>query len=49
VLSFFDGLEFVEPGLVPARQWRPDSVTTVGTSGAARWMLGGVGRTRTGS
>jgi hypothetical protein len=49
VLSFFDGLEFVEPGLVPAGQWRPDPATTVDTSGAPRWMLGGVGRTRTGS
>lgn len=44
VLSFFDGLEFVEPGLVPARHWRPDPGTTADTGGGARWILGGVGR-----
>lgn len=48
VLSFFDGLELVEPGLVPASQWRAEPLDTVDTSGAAAWMLGGVGRTRAG-
>jgi hypothetical protein len=24
-VSFFDGLEVVEPGIVPRQDWRPDS------------------------
>jgi hypothetical protein len=24
-MSFFDGLEVVEPGIVPRQDWRPDS------------------------
>ena len=24
-MSFFDGLELVEPGIVPRQDWRPDS------------------------
>jgi S-adenosyl methyltransferase len=27
VARFFDGLELVEPGLVPVPQWRPDPDT----------------------
>ena len=42
ILGFFDGLEMLEPGLVPVQQWRPDD------PGAAiprrAWMVGGVGR-----
>ena len=42
ILGFFDGLEMLEPGLVPVSQWRPDD------PGAAHprraWMVGGVGR-----
>jgi S-adenosyl methyltransferase len=42
ILGFFDGLEMLEPGLVPVQQWRPDD------PGAAHprraWMVGGVGR-----
>jgi hypothetical protein len=42
ILGFFDGLEMLEPGLVPVHQWRPDD------PGAAHprraWMVGGVGR-----
>jgi hypothetical protein len=42
ILAFFDGLEIVEPGLVPVQQWRPDepAPANVGRS----WILGGVGR-----
>jgi len=44
VLTFFDGLEIVEPGLVPVQQWRPDepAPSAVGTS----WIIGGIGRCR---
>jgi O-methyltransferase involved in polyketide biosynthesis len=40
--SFFEGLEFVEPGLVPVQQWRPDPDTDPAPVDA--W--GGVGRKR---
>jgi hypothetical protein len=44
VLAFFDGLEILEPGLVPVQQWRPDgpAPAAVGKS----WIVGGVGRCR---
>jgi hypothetical protein len=42
IARFFDGLEFVEPGLVRSAQWRPDS-TRLGT-GSEVPMLAGVGR-----
>ena len=42
ILAFFDGLEVLEPGLVPVQHWRPDEP---GPAGAGQsWMLGGVGR-----
>jgi S-adenosyl methyltransferase len=42
ILAFFDGMELLEPGLVPVQQWRPDEP---GPADAGRaWMLGGVGR-----
>jgi O-methyltransferase involved in polyketide biosynthesis len=39
IASFFDGLELVEPGLVPLGQWRPEP-----DSPAALSAFGGVGR-----
>lgn len=42
ILGFFDGLELVEPGLVPADQWRPEP-----TSSADGWEVpyyGGIAR-----
>jgi hypothetical protein len=41
VTRLFDGLELVEPGVVPAPQWRPDTELEA-ASPAAMW--GGVGR-----
>jgi hypothetical protein len=40
--AFFDGLDILEPGLVPVQQWRPGEPGAVGLAKA--WMLGGVGR-----
>ena len=42
ILAFFDGLEILEPGLVPVQEWRPDEHDPPGLSKA--WILGGVGR-----
>jgi hypothetical protein len=42
VLAFFDGLEILEPGLVPVQQWRPDEPGPPALSKA--WILGGVAR-----
>jgi S-adenosyl methyltransferase len=42
ILAFFNGLELVEPGLVPVARWRPDE--TGPGERAAEWMLGGVAR-----
>jgi hypothetical protein len=41
VERLFEGLEMVEPGVVPIPQWRPDSETAAQTPAA---MWGGVGR-----
>jgi len=41
VLRFFDGLELVEPGVVPVPQWRPGTELEAQTPAA---MWGGVGR-----
>jgi len=41
VATFFDGLELVEPGVVPVQQWRPASAEEAAAR-AALW--GGVGR-----
>jgi S-adenosyl methyltransferase len=41
VLRFFDGLELLPPGLVPASQWRPDSA---GEAAAPSAQWSGVGR-----
>jgi hypothetical protein len=41
--SFFEGLDFVEPGFVPITRWRPDGGGGGGPQIAA---FGGVGRKR---
>lgn len=41
VSRFFDGLELIEPGVVPIQQWRPDSDAE---ASARAGMWGGVGR-----
>ena len=42
VLSFFDGFELLEPGLVPKHQWRP--VTGSAAAGTPNIQWGAVGR-----
>jgi hypothetical protein len=42
IAAFFDGLDLVEPGLVPVAQWRPDEAGQA--EPAAEWMLGGAAR-----
>ena len=42
ILSFFDGFELLEPGLVPKHQWRP--VTGTAASGTPNIQWGAVGR-----
>lgn len=41
VMRFFDGLELLEPGLVPVQRWRPASAIEAQAHSA---MWGGVGR-----
>ncbi|MEU8285198.1 SAM-dependent methyltransferase [Micromonospora sp. NPDC048905] len=43
IVGFFDGLELVEPGVVPCPQWRPDDVVDTPADIDA---FGGVGRKR---
>jgi len=40
-MRFFDGLELLEPGLVPVQRWRPASEVEAQAHSA---MWGGVGR-----
>jgi hypothetical protein len=42
ILAFFDGLDLIEPGLVPTAQWRPDEPVT--EDPAQGWVLGGLAR-----
>jgi len=42
ILAFFDGLDMVEPGLVPVQQWRSGENDPADPGTA--WLLGGVGR-----
>jgi predicted O-methyltransferase YrrM len=46
ILQFFDGLEIVEPGLVPVQQWRPDQpgLDVSDLPAAARALLGAAAR-----
>jgi hypothetical protein len=41
IIKFFDGLELIDPGVVPVQQWRPDNEAEAGTRSALR---GGLGR-----
>ena len=47
ILSFFDGLDLLAPGLVPVQLWRPDEPDP-DTDPGRSWNLGGVGRLRPG-
>jgi S-adenosyl methyltransferase len=42
VLAFFDGLDILDPGLVPVQQWRPGEPAPADAGRA--WIVGGVGR-----
>ena len=42
ILAFFDGLEILEPGLVPVHQWRAEEPAPAGIG--TSWILGAVGR-----
>ena len=44
VLAFFDGLEILEPGLVPVQQWRPEEHAPAGPD--TSWLIGGIARNR---
>src|SRR6202034_921575 len=44
VLAFFDGLEILEPGLVPVQQWRPEEHAPAGPD--TSWLIGGIARSR---
>jgi hypothetical protein len=44
ILAFFNGLEILEPGLVPVQQWRPDEPDAADPGKV--WLFSGVGRTR---
>jgi hypothetical protein len=46
ILDFFDGLEILQPGLVPVAQWRPgeSSETDADREPVGRGLLGGIGR-----
>ncbi|MQA17880.1 MAG: hypothetical protein GEV09_28670, partial [Pseudonocardiaceae bacterium] len=43
ILRFFDGCELVDPGLVPAAEWRPDE-TAAEDDPPTGFILAGVGR-----
>jgi hypothetical protein len=44
IASFFDGLEFVEPGFVSVPRWRPESIRAAGEEPAFLDHFGGVAR-----
>jgi SAM-dependent methyltransferase len=44
ISRFFDGFTLIEPGLVWASEWRPDSPDDVPEDPAQYWMKAGVGR-----
>ncbi|MFB9235844.1 SAM-dependent methyltransferase [Plantactinospora siamensis] len=44
IMSFFDGLEMVSPGLVPLAEWRPDAEETAGQTDTYYTIFGGVAR-----
>jgi SAM-dependent methyltransferase len=44
ITRFFDGFTLIEPGLVWASEWRPDSPGDVPEDPAQYWMKAGIGR-----
>ncbi len=42
ILAFFDGLDLIEPGLLPVSLWRPDE--PIEDDPAKGWILGGLAR-----
>jgi hypothetical protein len=40
ILKFFDGLELIDPGVVPVQRWRPDSEAEASTRSALRGAVG---------
>jgi len=44
ITPFFDGFTLVEPGLVWASQWRPDSPDDIPEEPAQYWMKAGIGQ-----
>jgi SAM-dependent methyltransferase len=44
ILRFFDGLQLLDPGLVYAPQWRPDSPADVPSDPSKLWFLVGVAK-----
>ena len=45
ILSFFDGFDLVDPGLVYVPLWRPDPGADVSGDPGEFWVLAGAGRT----
>jgi hypothetical protein len=43
IQQFFDGFEFVDPGLVKISEWRPDEPSAVHNPGKG-WLFAGIGR-----
>ncbi|MGK5533938.1 SAM-dependent methyltransferase [Streptomyces sp. URMC 129] len=46
IAAYFDGLDLLDPGLVPLVMWRPDAPVQEPLPVAQRLMVGGVGRKR---
>jgi S-adenosyl methyltransferase len=44
IIGFFDGLELVEPGVVPVPRWRPDVAPIAASTEVS--AFGGIGRKR---
>lgn len=44
ITGYFDGLEILEPGVVPCAQWRPDDADIVNSRTVAPWRVCAVGR-----
>lgn len=44
VAGFFDGLDLLDPGIVPTDRWRPDGTPSAPSAEAANFIYGGVGR-----
>jgi SAM-dependent methyltransferase len=42
ILAFFDGIDLIEPGLVPVQRWRPAKPPRPGPG--QEWLLGGIAR-----